>query len=78
MSLKNCHAVPRFAVVLLLAVMLPTNAEKSLVADEGPGLKVGAKAPAIELKNQDGKLVKVSDLLKDGPVAVVFHRSADW
>ncbi|HAV62381.1 MAG TPA: hypothetical protein DCY13_08465 [Verrucomicrobiales bacterium] len=47
-------------------------------AAELSGLDVGAKAPAFALKNQDGAEVKLADLLKQGPVALVFFRSADW
>ena len=42
------------------------------------GFKVGEKVPAFELKDQSGRTVKLVDLLKQGPVAVVFYRSADW
>ncbi len=62
-----------------LAALLATSqliASSGCAADEG--LKVGDKAPAIELKNQNAEVIKVSEMLKDGPVAVVFHRSANW
>ena len=42
------------------------------------GLEVGKQAPLFTLKNQDGKDVELRDLLKQGPVALVFYRSADW
>ena len=58
-----------------LAALLATGAE---VAAKGPGLEVGKKAPKIELKDQNGDVVKVAELLEKGPVAVVFHRSANW
>jgi len=41
-------------------------------------LEVGAKAPNIALKDQNGVERKLSDLLSKGPVALVFYRSADW
>lgn len=41
-------------------------------------LKLGDPAPAFELPSHSGDTVALKDLLKDGPVAVVFHRSADW
>jgi peroxiredoxin len=55
-------------------------------ADNGPanaapvevGLKVGERAPQFTLPDQDGHEIKLQDLLKKGPVAVVFHRSAEW
>src|SRR3954464_3120504 len=45
---------------------------------EKPGLVVGRPAPLFVLKDQNGKDVALEALLKKGPVAVVFHRSADW
>ena len=42
------------------------------------GLKIGQRAPAFTLKDQNGKEVSLEALLKKGPVAVVFYRSADW
>jgi hypothetical protein len=37
-------------------------------------LKVGDLAPAFELTNQDGKLVRSADLLADGPLVITFFR----
>ncbi len=45
---------------------------------EAPGLEVGVKAPAFKLKDQNEKDVELSGLLKKGPVALVFFRSASW
>lgn len=50
----------------------------SAPAGELAGLKVGDQAPAFELKNQAGQSIQLAKLLEQGPVAVVFHRSADW
>jgi len=47
-------------------------------ADNGPDLKVGDKAPAFVLKDQNGKEHKLEDLIKQGKTALVFYRSADW
>jgi peroxiredoxin len=47
-------------------------------APEEIGLRVGARAPAFTLKDQNGKEVALEALLKKGPVALVFYRSADW
>ncbi len=41
-----------------------------------PGLKVGAKAPDFSLKNPTGKTVKLSGMLKNGPVILTFYRGA--
>ena len=47
-------------------------------AQEKTGLKIGEKAPAFQLKDQNGQGRKLSDLLKEGNVALVFYRSASW
>jgi len=48
-------------------------------APEGrTGLKVGLEAPKFSLKDQEGNERSLDDLLKKGPVALVFYRSADW
>ena len=41
-----------------------------------PGLKVGEKAPNFTLKNAFGKKVKLSKVLKNGPVILSFYRGA--
>ncbi len=47
-------------------------------AAEPPGVKVGEKAPAFRLADQSGKERTLDDLLKNGNVALVFYRSANW
>ena len=47
-------------------------------APERTGLNVGEKAPAFRLKDQNDRDVFLESLLKKGPVALVFYRSADW
>ena len=42
------------------------------------GLKVGEKAPAFKLKDQDGTERTLEEFTKKGTVALVFHRSAGW
>jgi peroxiredoxin len=41
-------------------------------------VKVGDKAPAFTLTDQAGKERSLDEFLKNGPVAVVFYRSARW
>ena len=52
--------------------------EPAAKPDESPGLAVGEKAPPFELKDQNGELRSLADILKSGPAALVFYRSADW
>ena len=47
-------------------------------SDEKSGIKVGEKAPEFKLKDQAGEERALSAMLKDGPVALVFYRSASW
>ncbi len=47
-------------------------------ADSAPGLAVGQPAPDFALQDQHGQTRTLSELLKDGNVALVFYRSADW
>ncbi len=60
---------------LLLA--LAANAAEP-AAPEHTGLGVGKKAPAFALQDQNSRNVTLDFLLKKGPVALVFFRSADW
>lgn len=58
-----------------MAVM--TKAAQDLAAAmPHPGLAVGAKAPNFTLNNPYGKPVKLSSLLRKGPVILVFYRGA--
>ena len=63
------------ACVLLLA-LAATDAEPA--SPEKAGLAIGQRAPDFTLKEQNGRDVSLSAMLKKGPVAVVFFRSADW
>ena len=42
------------------------------------GLEVGDQAPAFTLKDQDGMELELNEILKKGPAALIFYRSADW
>jgi hypothetical protein len=46
--------------------------------EERTGLKIGSKAPALKLKDQNGKERTLAELLAKGKVALVFYRSASW
>ena len=41
-------------------------------------LKVGDKAPEFTLKDEKGNDQSLAAMLKNGKVAVIFHRSAEW
>jgi peroxiredoxin len=60
-------------IALLPAVMLQAEEKKS-VKKEAPKVektvKVGAQAPDFQIKDSNGKLIKLSDLTKKGPVLV--------
>ena len=63
-----------FGVVLcagMVSAQDPAPAEKT-------GLNIGEKAPGFTLKDQTGTERSLTDLLKDGNVALVFFRSASW
>ena len=47
-------------------------------ADEEVGLAAGKQAPTFSLEDQSGETQSLNALLADGPVAIVFFRSADW
>jgi cytochrome oxidase Cu insertion factor (SCO1/SenC/PrrC family) len=63
--------------LLVLFVVCSTSSAQKILKNP-PGIAVGKKAPDFELKNQKGKTQKLSEMVKKGPVAVVFHRSANW
>jgi peroxiredoxin len=46
-------------------------------AGAAPGLSVGDEAPDFELPDATGRQVRLSDLLRDGPVVLSFYRG-DW
>ena len=52
--------------------------DAKVAADEKTGIAIGEKAPAIKLVDQTGKERLLDELLHEGTVAVVFHRSANW
>jgi cytochrome oxidase Cu insertion factor (SCO1/SenC/PrrC family) len=64
-------------VCLALALTNPAwTADKA--SEEKTGLKVGVKAPAFTLKDQNGQERTLEEFLKKGKVALVFYRSAGW
>lgn len=67
-----------FSLAILLTLGLCFSASAKEEADKTPGVKIGEKAPDFELLNHLGKKTKLAEIVKQGPVAIVFHRSADW
>ncbi len=65
------------AVMLVLLFSASAGAQHAPISAEH-GLKVGDKAPEFKLPSHEGKDVSLEDLRKNGSVALVFHRSADW
>jgi cytochrome oxidase Cu insertion factor (SCO1/SenC/PrrC family) len=64
--------------LLLATLMATTQTNGGGAPDQKTGLKLGTKAPAFALKDQDGKERSLDELLKKGKVALVFYRSANW
>ena len=48
------------------------------VMEGNTGVAVGQKAPSFQLKDQTGTERSLEEFLKQGKVALVFYRSADW
>jgi len=62
----------------LLLVMLAASSAYGQPPEAKTGLRVGTKAPAFALKDQNGKERTLDEFLKKGKVALVFYRSASW
>jgi peroxiredoxin len=63
----------------LAAVMLSTGLQATGEAPtERTGTQIGQHAPLFTLKDQNNQAVSLGEMLKKGPVALVFVRSADW
>ena len=54
------------------------RAQEPPQAEAPAGVDVGTAAPKFTLKDQDGSERSLDDFLKQGKVALVFFRSADW
>ena len=66
------------ACVLGIALLTLLAARRASGQQDVPGLDIGVKAPEFKLPDQSGNEVALADLIKKGPVALVFYRSADW
>lgn len=47
-------------------------------AEDTKMIEIGEKAPAIELKDADGKEYSLEKQLEQSPVVILFYRSGDW
>lgn len=47
-------------------------------AQQSSGPEVGSTIDEFSLSNQHGTSLKLSELVAEGPVALVVYRSADW
>jgi cytochrome oxidase Cu insertion factor (SCO1/SenC/PrrC family) len=72
--------LPLSLLLLTLAMAASSSGLRAAqeAAPENTGLPVGKQAPRFTLKDQAGREVSLDSLLKKGPVALVFYRSADW
>ena len=66
------------AAVFAVGLTLTAHAKAADPPPEKTGLKVGAKAPAFKLKDQNGQERTLDEFVKKGKVALVFYRSASW
>jgi cytochrome oxidase Cu insertion factor (SCO1/SenC/PrrC family) len=62
---------------LSLAKPVSSQAQHHPTSPEHP-LNKGAKAPNFNLTDQNGRDQSLEAMLKNGKVAVIFHRSASW
>ncbi|TVQ43229.1 MAG: AhpC/TSA family protein [Saprospirales bacterium] len=68
--------VPFFIVIPLL-ILTPVNAYSQndyKKLEDVKGLAVGQKIPTIEALNQFNQVVRLNDLLSEGPLVIVFYR----
>ena len=75
--MKPTSALVSLAAALTLMAPMALQAQHHPTSPQHP-LKKGSKAPSFKLKDQHGRNQSLEAMLKDGKVAVVFHRSASW
>lgn len=75
--MKKKLSLATLVAAVALALPLSGLAQHHPVAADHP-LKKGAIAPSFTLKDQNGQDRSLDAMLKNGKVAVIFHRSADW
>ncbi|MBI5857265.1 MAG: AhpC/TSA family protein [Sphingobacteriales bacterium] len=59
----------------IFGILVSTMIVSASFSQEAPeGLFIGSKAPDFKANDQNGKQVKLKDLLKDGKVVLIFYR----
>jgi cytochrome oxidase Cu insertion factor (SCO1/SenC/PrrC family) len=76
--MSRMAASPAVLLALALAWTAPPPGRADDAPPEHTGVKIGDKAPDFNLTDQAGKERSLAGLLKNGPVALVFFRSASW
>jgi len=67
-----------FCRVMLTAVLASLFMSTAASAQQASGPEVGTVIDEFSLQDQHGTSHKFSDLVADGPIALVVYRSADW
>jgi len=70
------YSLRKIVAAVSLCTIIGVGASANTTQDVG--LRVGDKAPSFSLKDQNGNDVSLDSLIKKGPVALLFFRSADW
>jgi hypothetical protein len=64
--------------VLLVSLLALFFGPMAVNGQQASGPEVGSTIDEFSLQDQHGTSHKFSDLLAEGPVALVVYRSADW
>jgi peroxiredoxin len=79
--IRPWRGIQPFHVLCLLAAALPLTGGSASGQDatpQTPEICIGQRAPSFTLKDQNDREISLDAMLKNGPVAVVFIRSAEW
>lgn len=76
--MSNVKTIQRAVLLLAAALLSPGPDAAEAASPQQIGLPIGQPAPAFTAPDQNGREISLESLLKKGPVALVFFRSADW
>ena len=77
--MKNSITMRKLCRLALVVCLLAANVTAAdLLPAKAAEINVGDRAPAFKLKDQNDREVSLAEMVKQGPVAVVFVRSIDW